>query len=458
MKKKRIGLLKPLSLLLFMLLFVNLSTTCKAYTIDDYQLNDEIMEAIVNEIGLGNYFSGDYIPTLTNNFNLMMRTVRARGDYHQVTLGDCIFFKKSNTQFAVTFDSYRDILGGYSQDASLETQSHYFNVGSVQESTNGNISVLGFVNWIYDSNNNITNALTEGIKYWYFNYNGYGYLTTTSNTINAYLYENDTYELTVGNYVILNNSTFDYIPMQVYRYSALTGYNRPFYENTIYLGDFNPIVTPTPIPTSGGGGGGSVIVDGGMTQAEFEQGQENFWGSSEDITGDSQIDFSSGEVFSLIDEFSGDITSLGFFGVISEFEQKFEDIFNNRDENNLDFIISWDNVDISLFGSDFRMIPSGDINFSKYCRDFPILGNVQTTIRVIFNFFFGFNLLQYLYNLVLSTLGIDNPYLYENPEYFEEHILYDVNTGYTDEISTTTYHSKPHHTISMRKRGRYYND
>ena len=46
-------------------------------------------------------------------------------------------------------------------------------------------------------------------------------------------------------------------------------------------------------------------------------------------------------------------------------------------------------------------------------RTIPIIGTIKTTLNVIISAFLGFNLIRYLYNLILSTLGIDNPYLYE---------------------------------------------
>lgn len=60
------------------------------------------------------------------------------------------------------------------------------------------------------------------------------------------------------------------------------------------------------------------------------------------------------------------------------------------------------------------------------CREIPELGQLQTLIRVIFNFGTAIAIIYQIYNLVLSTLGIDNPYLYEDDQ---EITTIDTDTG-----------------------------
>lgn len=63
------------------------------------------------------------------------------------------------------------------------------------------------------------------------------------------------------------------------------------------------------------------------------------------------------------------------------------------------------------------------------CREIEELGTIRTYIRAIFNFTICAMLIKQIWNLILATLGIDNPYLYEDPE--EEHVSFgfDENTG-----------------------------
>lgn len=77
--------------------------------------------------------------------------------------------------------------------------------------------------------------------------------------------------------------------------------------------------------------------------------------------------------------------------------------------NHGDFKITWSEGEYN----NNSIIPAGEINFTQMCKDIPELEQVKTILNVIISAFLGFNLIKYLYNLMLSTLGIDNPYLYE---------------------------------------------
>lgn len=82
-------------------------------------------------------------------------------------------------------------------------------------------------------------------------------------------------------------------------------------------------------------------------------------------------------------------------------------------------------------------------------RDIPIVGKIKSTINIILSAFLGFNLIKYLYNLMLATLGIDNPYLYERDKdkITETH---NINTGET----TYSYRDKRGKTTTWRTGGK----
>lgn len=54
------------------------------------------------------------------------------------------------------------------------------------------------------------------------------------------------------------------------------------------------------------------------------------------------------------------------------------------------------------------------MNFSKIARETPIIGQIKTTLNIILSGFLTLNILRYIYNLILTTLGIDNPFVIEN--------------------------------------------
>lgn len=140
---------------------------------------------------------------------------------------------------------------------------------------------------------------------------------------------------------------------------------------------------------------------------------ENYWGSDEDLDGEEQEDFISDSFDIIVGSVSGELVSNPVFNHLESVEGVFLGFFNNQeDESFYDLIIEW--PDVNLYGS--RLIEAGSINISQLCRDVPELGRVQQYTRVIFNFGTLIALLWQIYNLVLSTLGIDNPYLYEDAQ------------------------------------------
>lgn len=132
----------------------------------------------------------------------------------------------------------------------------------------------------------------------------------------------------------------------------------------------------------------------------------DFWGSSDDLNGDNQQENIKSGLNDLINGFSGELSNNSIFQIVELAELGFIDILQGKPG---DFKISWNSANYL----DNSIVPAGEINFTQMCKDIPILGNVKTFINIIISAFLGFNLIKYLYNLILSTLGIDNPYLYE---------------------------------------------
>lgn len=61
------------------------------------------------------------------------------------------------------------------------------------------------------------------------------------------------------------------------------------------------------------------------------------------------------------------------------------------------------------------------------CRDNETLNYIRSVVRIIFNFSVALALIKNIYNLILSTLGVDNPYLYEDPYEEDVNFIHDIN-------------------------------
>lgn len=161
------------------------------------------------------------------------------------------------------------------------------------------------------------------------------------------------------------------------------------------------------------------------------QGNTEYWGSSGDLNGEKQEELISGKVDELTEQISGDLAENEIFGILKTYEDKIFGSFIGEE----DFKISWN--DVSYMNS--VIIPKGEVNFSEMCRENETLANIKTTINIILGFFLLSNCVIYLYNLLLATLGIDNPYLYETPPEEVNTVTYDtnINSGVTTEIKTS---------------------
>ncbi len=166
------------------------------------------------------------------------------------------------------------------------------------------------------------------------------------------------------------------------------------------------------------------------TQTGIIKGNNEFGGSSGDISGDEQKELITSKIDELTESLSGDLAKNEIFEILQKYENKIFGSFIGEE----DFKIEWKDVTYM----ETVLIPKGEINFSQMCRENEILGKVKTTINIILQFFLLSNCVKYLYNLLLATLGIDNPYLYEKQDEEVNTVTYDtdINSGITTEIRT----------------------
>lgn len=118
--------------------------------------------------------------------------------------------------------------------------------------------------------------------------------------------------------------------------------------------------------------------------------QQNFHGDVDNLQNEAKKHFEDNEIYKALTAWTN-----GFIGVLTE--------------PSSDFVINWKDVNYL----DNVLIPAGNINFSQLCRDNEVLGKVKEYVNIILSALLGFNLIANIWNLLLSTLGIDNPFLYE---------------------------------------------
>lgn len=144
----------------------------------------------------------------------------------------------------------------------------------------------------------------------------------------------------------------------------------------------------------------------------------------------TDYDSSEGEddVSSLIDNIqsslSGDLSSSEIFSALEDSEKGFLDLISGQAG---DFEIHWNDV----FYNGIKLISAGQVNFSAMCRENETLGNIKEKLNIILSALCGLALIKYLYNLLLATLGIDNPYLYDSNTDSDYIKTVDKNTGIT---------------------------
>lgn len=178
---------------------------------------------------------------------------------------------------------------------------------------------------------------------------------------------------------------------------ALIPYFKYKYDYLYYGG----YITPPEETPSGDNGNGNIAGD-------IEQGNNNYWGSQEDINKENQENLISGEISGVIDNASEEMQKNEVFGLLSDYHDKIWGMFIGEE----DFKIEWNSVQYM----EKELIPTGSINFTEICEEEPF-SYIKYLVNTIVSFGIIVSLIQQIYNLILSTLGIDNPYLYEDENY-----------------------------------------
>lgn len=176
------------------------------------------------------------------------------------------------------------------------------------------------------------------------------------------------------------------------------------------------------IPTSGD------IIQAGVNA------NKDYWGTSVDVSSGDFEDDVSGMITDIMDTASGELTDNEVFDALNKAEIGFINAISGQAD---DFKISWNDV----IYMNTKLIPAGEVNFSKMARENETLGKVKEYLNIIASAMLGLSLIKYIYNLILATLGIDNPYLYDgNSQEKEatETVTYTTNfkTGKTIETKT----------------------
>lgn len=144
----------------------------------------------------------------------------------------------------------------------------------------------------------------------------------------------------------------------------------------------------------------------------FEQQTHNFWGNSGDLSGEKQENDISNALGTIKDTISGEISQTEIAGALNNAEDKFKRIleYGKSNPQALDLRFEWPNIKYE----NMTIIESGEINFSAMCRDIEELGTVKNYVNIIATFGASIAIIKHVWNLLLATLGIDNPYLYED--------------------------------------------
>lgn len=141
------------------------------------------------------------------------------------------------------------------------------------------------------------------------------------------------------------------------------------------------------------------IPTSGDIQNSIEQANKNFWGepSGEELKKEQEENINK-----IKEELTSSLQNNEIMGALEVAENGFIELLQGEAG---DFRISWDDVTYM----DTKLIPAGEINFSKIARETESIGMVKTTLNIILSGFMALNILKYIYNLLLTTLGIDNP-------------------------------------------------
>lgn len=487
--KKSCGLLKQLLLFSFITLlsfcFINLENEVQARdedrpntSLNDTWLSAESMLTIFEnlkfetsnsgEINFAEYITGyekgtaDYYvqsQLLAYNYSTTFNAWFNNYNYnYDITIGNLIFYWNAWQPTTISSDKGLIIMIDSGTSIYVADFIPIFQLFSDDISVTGNYNFFRWKEWTFDANNNKTGYNTQQAS------NNFFFLNSTSvvgNNLSSttgyqrYYIRNFYLNMSRGTlystclaYLTFNNQNREgqFISAVKYQYklnnTTYTDYN--FYSNVygINLGSGEvPTPTPTgtgiPIPTTTGGGGGGSTTD-------YVQGNKDYWGEPNELNGETQETEIENAVNDLMESISGDMTQLQVYEQLSAVENGFLNFFTpNQNELFYDLKISWNDIKYQ----NKTIISAGEINFSKLCRDIEILGRIRTTLRAIINFWIVFALISQIWNLILATLGIDNPFLYENPD--EESINYTI-----DENAGTITQTKRVRNLSTKKRWR----
>lgn len=142
-------------------------------------------------------------------------------------------------------------------------------------------------------------------------------------------------------------------------------------------------------------------------------GNNQYWGNSGDLNGEKEQEEIENIINGAMENVSGELSKNKVFKALENAEKGFFDLFKNKlEEQAYDLKLNWKKTEYE--GA--TLLEDGEINISKMCREIPELARLQFYIRLIFNFTVIVNIIKQIYNLILATLGIDNPFLYEEGE------------------------------------------
>ena len=142
-------------------------------------------------------------------------------------------------------------------------------------------------------------------------------------------------------------------------------------------------------------------------------GNNEYWGVSGELNGEKEQKEIKDIINGAMENVSGELSKNQVFKALESAEKGFFDLFKNKlEEQAYDLKFNWKKTEYQ--GA--TLLEDGEINISKMCREIPELGRLQFYIRLIFNFTVIINIIKQIYNLILATLGIDNPFLYEEGE------------------------------------------
>lgn len=451
MIKKYRGGLKLLYLLLFFIQFATFSkVSADTAWYKDVEFTQDEWAMIMDSLNLTERYSGDIGETARQSYNRWARVQLASDN--TFTLLNLIMCRNNNGYIAWTL-----INGGTTDDYPIWYNSTFVSgiIGDGTYSVNS-LTTTQWTSWKTNSSGEITGVNTTTLGHWFINYNQPTNVTSATTSLSPY--QTTSYPFTWTNSTMNWKGIISFWIVSLKSRTYSYGYGNYLWTNVLDLGRTSsgetPTPTPTPSPTGGGGEGGSTagiisavdnlnntvlnqsnrIIDKMLTSGEIKDAtttgiitaNNDYWGTSGELTGTQQENEIGTTINGIIDNVSGEMTQNQAYNQLNQIENGFLNFFErNHDEQWYDLIITWNDVEYN----NVKIIESGEINFSKMCREIPILGTVRTTIRTIMNFWICFSLVKQIWNLILATLGIDNPYLYEDPEEEAVNFMENENTG-----------------------------